>query len=240
LSFYFSYAEGFRTPTVAEFPAFNPPLFTPTVTNLDPVKSRSFEIGARGKLGKWAEGSLAFFYMPVRDEILFVVTDPATFSGRNDNIKRSLRRGVELTLKSHYGKWIDAFLNYSFTKATFETDILLLSGQVNKGDEFPLVPRHRTGVGVNLYPVDGLTLSLFGNYAGRQYLLNDEPNRSKRLGESFTLNSRASYQWESFTATLEINNLTNEKYSSFGILGAQPFFMPAPGTNVFARINFHY
>jgi outer membrane cobalamin receptor len=181
--------------------------------------------------------------MPVRDEILFVVTDPSTFSGRNVNISRSLRRGVEITLKGRYGKLADAFLNYSYTKSTFETDVLLFSGQVRKGDQFPLVPNHRVGVGVNLYPMNSLTVSLFGNYVGRQYLLNDEPNQFKKLDDYFVLNGKASYNWKQFTAYITANNITNQKFSTFGIIGgfpAQPFLVPFPTTTVFAGMTFHY
>ncbi len=243
LGFYFNYAEGFRTPTVAEFPASNPPNFAPVVVDLDPVRSRSFEVGMRGKLSHWLEGSAAFFYMPVRDEILFVVIDPSTFSGRNVNISRTLRRGIEITLKGRYEKLADGFLNYSYTKSTFETDVLLFSGQVRKGDQFPLVPNHRVGVGVNLYPMNSLTVSLFGNYVGTQYLLNDEPNQFKKLDDYFVLNGKVSYSWKQFTAYITANNITNQKFSTFGIIGgfpAQPFLVPFPTTTVFAGLTFRY
>jgi len=243
LGFYFNYSEGFRAPTIAEFPAFDPPFFTPTVADLDPVKSRNFEVGVRGNLGSWLEGSLAFFYMPVRDEILFVLTDPATFAGRNANISRSLRKGIEMTLKSRYEDIIDAFLNYSYTKATFETDVLLFSGQVKKGDEFPLVPHHRVSAGVNLFPVKGLTLSLMGSYVGSQYLLNDEPNNSKKLDGYIVLNSKLSYDWKNITAYVVVNNLTNEKYSTFGILGGfpiEPFLIPGSATTFFTGLIIRY
>ncbi len=241
LGFYFNYSEGFRTPAVDEFSAIGPPpTFTPSVTDLNPVRSRNFELGARWRLASWLEGSLALFYTPVRDEILFIVTDPVTFTGRNDNIDRTLRRGIEVSLKGRYRNLVDGFLNYTVTKATFETDVLLFSGQVKKGDELPLVPRHRVGVGANFYPVENLTLSLFGNYVGRQFLLNDEPNRFKKLADYFVLNSKVSYQWKNWTGHLTVNNLTNQKYSTFGILGAEPFLVPAPGINVFAGVTFRY
>jgi outer membrane receptor for ferrienterochelin and colicin len=181
--------------------------------------------------------------MPVRDEILFVITDPSTFSGRNVNISRSLRRGVEITLKGRYGTWLNGFLNYTYTKSTFETDVLLFSGQVKKGDQFPLVPNHRVGVGLSLHPTKRLTVSLFGNYVGRQFLLNDEPNQFKKLNDYFVLNGKVSYNWKDFTAYIMANNLANQKFSTFGIVGgfpAQPFLIPFPTTTVFAGLTFRY
>jgi outer membrane receptor protein involved in Fe transport len=237
LSFSFSYSEGVRIPTVDELFAQGPFGSNP---DLKPMKSRNFELGAKAQLQDWLDASLALFYTPVRDEILFIVIDPLLFSGRNENIARTLRRGIELSLKARYQKWLDVFLNYTAMKATFETDVLLFSGQVRKGDELPLVPRHRVGVGVNTYPIEGLTVSLFGNYVGSQFMQSDEPNQAKKVNDYFALNSRVAYQWKQWTGYVNFNNLTNRKYSTSGILVNEPFRVPAPTFNVFAGLSFRY
>lgn len=237
LSLSFSYSEGVRIPTVDE-------LFAQGTFGSNPglkaMKSRNFELGGKAQLRDWLDASLALFYTPVRDEILFVVTDPLLFLGRNENISRTLRRGVELSLKARYQKWFDAFLNYTVMKATFETDVLLFTGQVRKGDELPLVPRHRVGVGINTYPLEGLTISLLGNYVGEQFMLSDEPNQAKKVADYFVLNSRIAYQWKQITGYVNFNNLTDRKYSTSGILVNEPFRVPAPGFNVFAGLSFKY
>jgi outer membrane receptor protein involved in Fe transport len=237
LSFSFSYSEGMRVPTVDELFAQGPFGSNP---DLKAMTSRNFELGAKANLAHWFDASLALFYTPVRDEILFIVTDPVNFFGRNENIDKTLRRGVELSLKARYQKWLDAFVNYTATKATFETDVLLFSGQVRKGDELPLVPRHRVGVGVNTYPLDGLTLSLFGQYVSDQFMLRDEPNEAKKVADYFILGSRIAYQWKQWTGYVNFNNLTDRKYSTSGILVNEPFRVPAPGFNVFAGLSFRY
>ena len=237
LSLSFSYSEGMRVPTVDELFAQGPFGSNP---DLKAMKSRNFEFGAKGRWQDWFEGSLALFYTPVRDEILFIVTDPVNFFGRNENISQTLRRGVELSLRARYQKWFDGFINYTAMKATFETDVLLFSGQVRKGDELPLVPRHRVGVGVNTYPLEGLTLSLFGQYVSDQYMIRDEPNEAKKVADYFVLNSRVAYQWKQWTGYVNFNNLTDRKYSTSGILVNEPFRVPAPGFNVFAGLSFRY
>jgi iron complex outermembrane receptor protein len=211
------------------------------------MKSRNYELGAKFRFKDWLDASLSFFYMPVRDEILFVITDPVNFFGNNENVSRTLRRGMEISLKGRLGKWADAFVNYTLTKATFETDVLLSFGQVHKGDELPLVPRHRVGVGINVHPIDRLTLSLFGNYVSSQFMVNDEPNTAKKVADYFVLNHRIAYEWRHWLAHVTINNLTNRKYSTSGVFaflpGAGrnvPFFVPAPGINVFTGISFRY
>ncbi|MBM2803743.1 MAG: putative TonB-dependent siderophore receptor [Deltaproteobacteria bacterium] len=237
LSLSFSYSEGVRIPTVDEIFAQGP--FGSNLA-LTTMKSRNFELGAKGHMQDWLDASLALFYTPVRDEILFVVTDPINFFGRNENIARTLRRGIELSIKARYQKWLDGFINYTLTKATFETDVLLFSGQVRKGNELPLVPRHRIGLGVNAYPIDGLTLSLFGNYVGEQFMVGDEPNHTNKVANYFVLNSRIAYQWKQITGYVKLNNLTDRKYSTSGILVNEPFRVPAPGFNVFAGLSFRY
>ena len=237
LSFSFSYSEGVRIPTVDELFAQGPFGSNP---DLKAMTSRNFELGAKTRLQDWLEASLALFYTPVRDEILFIVTDPLLFFGRNENISRTLRRGIELSLKARYQKWLDGFINYTAMKATFETDVLLFSGQVRKGDDLPLVPRHRVGVGINTYPIEGLTVSLFGNYVGSQFMQSDEPNQAKKINDYFVLNSRVAYQWKQWTGYVNFNNLTNRKYSTSGILVNEPFRVPAPTFNVFAGLSFKY
>lgn len=249
LSFYFNYSEGMRVPTVQEIFALGP-----FGSNLDlkAMTSRNFEIGLRSKPVPRAEASIALFYTPVRDEILFIATDPLDpFSGRNENIKKTLRRGIETSIKVRPADWIDGFINYTVMKATFEKDFFIPGINfldpprlVKKGDELPAVPRHRIGAGVNVRPLDGWTVSLLGSYVSEQYQLRDEPNQAKKVADYFVLNSRIAYQWRQWTTHVTLNNLTNRKYSTSGILVGDPFNesfrVPAPGFNVFAGLSFRY
>jgi len=249
LSFYFSYSEGMRVPTVQEIFALGP--FGSNL-NLTAMQSRNFELGIKSKPVDWIEASLALYATPVRDEILFIATDPLDpFSGRNENIKKTLRRGVELSLQVRPVTWVDGFINYSVMKATFEKNFFIpginffdLPRLVKKGDELPAVPRHRVGLGINVRPLDGWSLSLFGNYVSRQYQLRDEPNQAKKLADYFLLNGRVAYRWRQWTAHVTLNNITNRKYSTSGILVGDPFNesfrVPAPGFNAFAGLSFKY
>ncbi|MFQ5932147.1 MAG: TonB-dependent receptor, partial [Nitrospiraceae bacterium] len=236
---YFSYSEGFRTPTVNELFTFFPFSSNP---DLDPAVSRTFEFGGRAYVGEYFEGTLALFRTDVDDEILFIVTDPTTGGGQNQNVGQTRRRGIELTLKGRYRELLDGFLNYSYIKATFENDILLSSGLVTSGNDIPLVPRNRLGVGVNVYPVEGLTFSLAGVYVDEQFLSGDEPNQARQLDSYFVLNGQVSYRRGPITIFLQGKNITDTEYEPWGVLafGGDRFLMPAPGAHFLAGVNLNF
>ena len=227
--FYFSYSEGFRSPTVNELFAFVPFSSNP---DLDPPTSRTFELGTRTRLGEYFEGTLALFQTDVDDEILFI-PDPVTGGGINENVDKTRRRGVELTLRGQYGGVVEAFLNYSYIRATFETDTLLPSGQARAGNDIPLVPRNRLGLGVNVYPIEGLSISLSGLYVSQQFLSGDEANESQPLDAYGVMNGRVSYRYGPLTAFVEGNNILNADYNVWGVVAftGTRFLMPAPGAN---------
>jgi iron complex outermembrane receptor protein len=228
---YFSYSEGFRSPTVNELFAFAPFSSNP---DLEPATSRTFELGARTSVGEYFQGTLALFQTDVDDEILFVPT--GQFTGLNENVDETQRRGIELTLRGQYGGVVDGFLNYSHVKATFETDALLVSGLAREGNDIPLVPRNRLGLGINVYPIEDLTFSLTGLYVSEQFLSGDEANVSKPLNAYGVMNGRVSYQYGPLTLFLQGNNITDAEYEVWGVVafGGTRFLMPAPGANFLA------
>jgi outer membrane receptor protein involved in Fe transport len=232
---YFSYSEGFRSPTVNELFAFFPFSSNP---ELDPPTGRTFEVGTRVRAGEHFEGTLALFQTDVDDEIVFVVTDPTTGGGINQNVQKTRRRGLELTLRGRYGNLIDGFVNYSYIEATFENDAVLASGPVRAGNDIPLVPRNRVGWGVNVSPIEGLTFSLAGLYVGEQFLSGDEANLAKTLDPYYVMTGRVSYRRGPLTLFLQGNNITDAEYEVWGVLafGGERFLMPAPGASVFGGV----
>ena len=64
--------------------------------DLKPEVSNQVEISVRQKLGEHQQLSLAAFDNRIRDLINFVVTDPETFDGENQNVDRARIKGVEL------------------------------------------------------------------------------------------------------------------------------------------------
>ncbi len=239
LTLYANYGQGFQIPTTNELFSLGPFGSNP---NLLPVKSQTLELGGRLRLANWLEGSLALYGTRVSDQIFFIVTDPLTFSGRNENLPKTLILGAEAGVKVHPYDWVDILVNYSYTHSQFGTNFALLSGAVQKGDRVPLVPLTRVNGTVNFHPVQGLEVGVTGLYVSRQVLLNDESNQSYyRLQDAFILNAQASYTWKWLRFFLQGNNLTNKSYQTFGIVSGDTIFvMPAPGINVLGGITIRF
>jgi len=232
LSLYFNYGWGFRVPTTDElfaFPGFgsNP--------DLKPVKSETYEVGVRARPLGWIDVRGALFLTDVRDEIVF---DPLAFTNRN--APKSRRQGLELEAKLRPHESVDLVATYAYTDARFQTGV----APVEKGDRVPLVPQHRLTGMVTYRPLEALELSLDAVYVSRQVLLNDEANQWVfRVQDYYVLNARASYTWKLLTAFLRVNNLTNNKYETYGVLGGfptQPYLMPAPGINVLGGLTIRF
>ncbi len=245
LTLYANYGEGFRVPTTDELFAFGPFGSNP---DLKPVRSRSYEVGLRARPTSWLEATAAWFLIDVRDQIFFVVTDPTTLTGQNQNLPKIRNQGVEISVKIQPRPWMDLLVNYTYTDARFRTDAALATGNVEKGDRVPLVPMHRANGTVTVRPISGLELMLNGQYVSRQVLLNDEPNQNPfRIQDAFVLNAQASYTWKYFKWFVQGNNLTDKKYETFGILAFDPltfsnqvFLMPAAGINVLGGVTVRF
>ena len=135
------------------------------------------------------------------------------------------RRGIETTVKARWNEYLDTIINYTYTDAQFRSDFnLSLTKQVVKGDEFPLVPRHRLGVMLNAHPLKELTVSLTGLYVGPQVYLNDENNTQPRLPGYFVMNMRIAYERPvpggRLAAFFQVNNMTNNHYFTFGSIAS--------------------
>jgi iron complex outermembrane receptor protein len=239
LTLYANYGQGFQIPTTNELFSLGPFGSNP---DLKPVKSQTYELGLRASPADWLETTLALFSTNVNDQIFFVVTDPLTFSGRNENLPKTRITGVELGVKIRPHDWVDVLVNYTFANSRFQTDFTLFSGTVQKGDRVPLVPLNRLNGTVNFHPLHGLEIGLTGQFVSRQVLLNDEPNQSYyRIQDAFLLGAQASYTWKRLRFFLLGNNLTNQRYETYGIVsGDTVFVMPAPGINVMGGLTIRF
>ncbi len=256
-SAYFSYSQGFRVPTNQELFALG--LFGSN-PNLQAVRSNHFEVGLKTKVDPWIDIALAVYQANVRDEIFFscIVCDFSLGDGQNRNIPRSRRRGFEGTVTVKPNKYVDGVVNYTFTEAQFRSSFVLGSGGTNVqtievGDSFPLVPKNRLSVTINVHPTPEWSLSLNGLYVSTQFFQSDESNSRPRLPGYFVMNGRIAYERPvpggHLSGFFMVNNILDNEYFTSGILAPnritgggveERFVVPAPTITLFGGLSYRF
>jgi vitamin B12 transporter len=72
---------------------------------LDPEHSRNYELSLVQRFGERQQLRLSAFRNEIDDLIVFVVTDPVTFEGQNQNVERARIDGVELAYEYDAPTW---------------------------------------------------------------------------------------------------------------------------------------
>ena len=260
LRLYASYGEGFRAPAFLELTCAGPGAVCPGLQvgvapdpPLRAVTARSYEVGAQARPLAWLDVALSGFRTDVGDDI-FSVAPTGTTGVFFQNIGSTRREGVELGLRGHF-KPVEAFLNYTFTRATFQDQVELFtplppgSETVRPGDSLALVPRHRLNGGLVYRPWPWLALSADARYVGVQFLRGDEVNRQPTLSAYWVANAGATVTMRGVEAFVRVNNVLDERYQTFGTFAAngrepgspvQRFLTPAPPLSVLAGVQYAF
>lgn len=262
---YFSYSQGFRTPAFLELTCGDPE--SPCVglqagvapdtgfTKLSPVRVHNYELGFRTRPVPWLEGSLSLYRTDVRDDI-FSVSDPAELTVFFQNVGNTRRQGIEFGLRGMFRNVLEPYVNYTLTRATFRNNIQLASPgtpgipqQVEAGDDIPMTPNHRVNAGLRYHLYQWLTLSLDLSYVGDQFLRGDEANTQPKLDDYVILNAGVDLRWKQFNGFVKVNNLTNNRYETFGTFAPnakvagdpiERFLNPAPPINVMVGASYRF
>jgi len=224
---YGCYSQAFLAPTVSDLFAY--PTFGSN-PNLNPTLADDWEVGLRGGLKENLAFQLSYYRIEVRDEIIYVFD--FFRGGRNENLGRSRREGMELSLQGRFTPRLRGFLNYTFTHATCRSG-------AQSGRLIPMVPKNRLNAGMSAELRERWRLSLNAILAGEQFLVGDESNAQLPLDSYLIVNSKVSYisgPWEAF---LMVRNLLNREFNIRGIyIGGSSFFTPAPGLILYMGLRF--
>jgi iron complex outermembrane receptor protein len=262
---YVSYSQGFRAPAFLELTCADPD--APCVGiqagvapdtgffTLRPVKATNYELGFRARPFPWLDGSLALFRTDVSDDI-FSVAPAGTINLFFQNVGDTRREGLEFGLRGIYDDRLEGFVNYSYTRATFESDVELASPrtpgevqQVRRGSQIPLVPNHRINAGVRYRLHRWITLSLNLTYVSDQFLRGDEANTQPKLGDYVVVSAGLDVRRDKLAGFLKINNLFNNEYETFGTFSPnakrpgdpiERFLTPAPPINVLVGVSYRF
>jgi iron complex outermembrane receptor protein len=201
---YFSYNHSFRYPLLDEFFSF----FMNTIEeDLKQQRSDGYEAGVRYYFTDIIYSHVNFFRIDTEDEIFYNL-----ISFANENLDGETRRqGVEVSFNAGLNEWWS--LNGSYTYLDGE----ITSGQF-KDNEIPDAPEHKATAGTVLSK-SGFTFALDGIYVGDRVFISDFANDFSDQDEYLVFNTKFMYKWKVLTAFLDINNIFDNEYSEYGVIG---------------------
>lgn len=198
--------------------------------DLKPQTGRHYETGIRHCFTPNLQAGLTLFRARIKDEIFF---NPAPIFA-NENHPETLHQGVEIGSRADLFEKLTLFGNYTYEKAKFEKDPF-------KNNDIPSVPRNKVSLGFSIHDlVSGLVLSADYNYVGSSYAISDQANAFEKVDSYYTVNARLSYEWRWLKAFFGVNNITDQEYSEYAVLGGTPRqaqFYPAPDRNWVAGLE---
>jgi len=224
----FAIAEG-RDPDDIDFECRLPNAFLADPP-LDEVVAKTIEFGLRGNfLG--IRHRLGYFRTENRDDIIFQTTGRGT--GLFANVDETRREGFESAFVGVLGA-LDWSIAYSYVRATFEDDFMVLSPNhpfanddgevlVESGDRIPGIPDHQFKFSGDYTLPWNLRVGLEVIYNAGQYLRGDESNQLGEIDGYAVVNLRGSYRIDDrFELFARVTNLFDNDYENFGLLGEEP------------------
>ena len=226
---YFSFARSFRYPVLDELFSF----FTNTVSDIDPQVSYGYELGARHRFPGNVQAGVNLFYVKTSDEIFF---NPYTYTNMNLD-DDTYREGIELFADWKAREWLTLYANFTYTRAKID------GGQFD-GKWVPGVPEKKYSAGANFTITKALSLGVSGTYVGSRPFISDFANAFPDQESYYFIDAKLQYKWRNLTAYLNLNNITDKKYSEYGgIVFNQTTFVtergyyPSPTANFMAGLK---
>ncbi|MCK5139684.1 MAG: TonB-dependent receptor, partial [Thermodesulfovibrionia bacterium] len=170
--------------------------------------------------------------METEDEIFF--NSPVFM---NDNLDGETdRKGFELSFSAGLVEWLTVNGTYTYTDASIE-------GGMFDGKDFPNVPDHKASLETVFYPVEGLMIAINGVYVGERPFISDFTNSFDEQEDYTVINGKVEYKKQNVTIFLDVNNLTDEEYSEYGVIAVFPTekaFYPSPKRNFLAGLSVEF
>jgi iron complex outermembrane recepter protein len=245
-SVFASWGRSFRAPAVIENACADPesPCPLPFALGDDPpleaVKASTIEAGFHHAGESFVfDGSV--YRTSVRDDIILTpfgeeAPTGSTIDGFFINLDRTRRVGVELGAAYRFPAGHSAYLNYAFTRATFQSPAEIFSirsiesepgeeevinpfpvdNQVTPGDRIPLVPDHVIKGGATVRLGRHVYAGADARYIGRQYLRGDESNVTSQLDDYLVTDARVGVEFDRWEVSGVVTNLFQNRYAVFG------------------------
>ncbi len=247
-SYYLRYAEGMRAPMPVELTCASPsaPCSLPNVfvadPDLKPVVARSTQLGTVWK-GGGVRAQAQFTDTRLSDAIQFI-SQPDMTQGYFTNVGGEDYRSLDLALNGDAGRlqWsaslthTDAVYRSAFLEQSAANSAADSRGNiaVRPGDRIPNVPQWTLKLGGEFQASDALQVGARMRAYSGVYAQGNENNQDAngRIPGYAVFDLDAHYQSErGMSLGLEVDNLFNRVYSTYGILGTNEFTAPGRGFN---------
>lgn len=238
-----SWGQAFRAPAVIENACADPetpcplPFALGDDPPLEPVKASTLEGGFRYASDHYSFSGSAYYTSVKHDIFLTPFAEenaPAgsTIDGFFMNLNKTRRVGIELAASYKFPAGHSAYVNYAYTRATFQSDADIFSirsaddsevvnpfpteNEVVPGNRFPLVPDHQVKFGGLVKVGEYLSVGADGRYIGKQYLRGDEANITEPLDGYFVADGRVGLELGRWEINGIVTNLLQNKSAIFG------------------------
>jgi len=243
---YATYNEGMRSPTAIELACADPaaPCSLPNdfVSDpaLQPVISKTFEFGARGRVGQATTWSAAVYRTTLDNDIEFVSGNGAASNrGFFQNVGRTRRQGFELSGRSQLGplavtasySYIDATYRSAWTESSPSNSSADANGNIDvkPGDHLPGIPANTVKLQLDYAATAKWKVGANLTWRGGIYAQGDENNQdvNGKIAGYLLIDLDTSYQvTKQLQVFANITNLLDKRYASFGTLGENFFNGP--------------
>lgn len=245
-SLFASWGQAFRAPAVIENACADPeapcplPFALGDDPPLAPVKASTVEAGFRLARDRLSVSGSAYYTSVKNDIFLTPFGDEdepqgSTIDGFFVNLDKTRRVGIEAGAAYTLPAGHSVYLNYAFTRATFQSAADLFTirstedvdgepvinpfptdNAVTPGSRFPLVPDHQIKLGGLARVGPYVSLGADGRYIGKQFLRGDEANVTDRLEGYFVADARVGVELGRWEINGIVTNLFQNQSAIFG------------------------
>ncbi len=230
-------STNFETPSLNEL-SNNPAGLGGFNPDLNPQKSRNYEVGYKGILGKKFRADISLFYIEVEDEIVPYQLPNQVGRTYFRNAGLSERKGLEMGLTYKIRAGLTAYFNYTYSDFQYK-NYVTTAGKFDE-NTLPGIPKNNIYGEIRYFP----RIGIYGIAQVRSIskLYADDANLTTNNGYT-TVNLRVGYRKQLKHLAIEpfigINNLFNEIYNANVQINATAnrYFEPASGSFVFGGMT---
>jgi iron complex outermembrane receptor protein len=228
-SAYGKYGKSFRLANFDDNACFFPPCAT---TLLEPQTALGGELGVEYERAGW-RARAAVYQQDLENEIYF-----SSLVFANINLQPTRRRGFELEAAWHAAAALDLRASLAWMEAKFKTGVY--GGVDVSGKDVPQVPDTIATLGAAWTFAPRSRLIANARYVGEQRYDNDQANVFRKQPDYTLVDLKAEHTSGSLTFALEVKNLFDVGYYSYGLWDGVNSFVAYPAAGRAAYVTVAY